>query len=181
MNNELKNSESFINQKVGKKTGFTVSSNYFEEIENNFSIRLFEENNNKKAAFETPLNYFGKLEDTILGKIKEEKAVIKVITFKQRVLKMIPLAAAASVVLFIAINSFNFNKPNPVNFDSITDAEIENWLESNSNNINQEDIATAFSDGDLIDTDFAFTNINDTNIENYIYSNDDLTILNELY
>ena len=181
MNNELENSEKFIYQKVGKKTGFSVSSDYFEAVETNFSVRLFEEKNTKKVAFETPLNYFNEVEDRVLEKVLVTKKEVKVISFKQKVLMMIPIAAAASILLFIGINSFNPGDSAPLTFESVTDNEIETWLESNSNSINTDNITTIFSNEELLENDFAFTNIKDASIEDYMYSNDDLTIINELY
>jgi hypothetical protein len=181
MNKELENSEQFINQMVGKETGFSVSKNYFDEIEDNFSARLFEENNIKKATFEIPENYFNNLEDSILQKIILDKDSIKIFFLRQKVLKMIPLTAAAAILLFIGLTTFNFDKTTPLTFDSISDNEIENWLEKNSDSINSEDIITIFSEDNFLESDFAFTDIEDENIERYIYSNDDLTIINELY
>ncbi|MDA9339668.1 hypothetical protein N9Q68_01715 [Polaribacter sp.] len=181
MNKEIENSEQFINQVVGKKTGFFVSENYLEEIEDNFATHLFAEKNTKKTVFEIPSNYFNTLEAKILEKTVVNKESIKVISFKQRILKVVPLLAAAAVILFIGINSFNFEKKLQPTFDSITDIEMENWLENNSNNINSEDIVMVFSEDDFLEIDFAFTSIEDVNIERYIYTSDDLTILNELY
>ena len=181
MNKELENSEQFINQMVGKETGFSVSKNYFDEIEDNFSARLFEENNIKKATFEIPENYFNNLEDSILQKIILDKDSIKIFFLRQKVLKMIPLTAAAAILLFIGLTTFNFDKTTPLTFDSISDNEIENWLEKNSDSINSEDIITIFSEDNFLESDFAFTDIEDEYIERYIYSNDDLTIINELY
>ena len=181
MNKELENSEQFIHQVVGKKTGFSVPKNYFEEIEDNFSTYLFEEKNTKKTTFEIPNNYFNMLEDTILNKVVVNKNHVKVISLKQRILKRVPLIAAAAVILFIGLNSFNFGEQVLPSFDAITDIEMENWLEDNSGNINSEDIVMVFSEDDLVEIDFAFIEIEDINIERYISANDNLTILNELY
>lgn len=181
MNKELENNEKFIHQVVGKDTGFSVPQNYFEEIEDSFSTYLFEEKNSKKTTFEIPNNYFNTLEDKILDKVLVNKKPIKVISLKQRILKRVPLIAAAVVILFIGLNSFNFGEQALPTFDAITDIEMENWLDANSNNINSEDIVMILSENDLSDIDFAFTEIEEINIERYISINDDLTILNELY
>ena len=97
MNKELKNSEKFIHQVVGKETGFSVPQNYFEEIEDNFSTHLFEEKNSKKITFEIPNNYFNTIEDKILLKVVVNKKPIKVISLKQRILKRVPLTYLCSV------------------------------------------------------------------------------------
>ena len=180
MNKELENNEKFIHQVVGKDTGFSVPQNYFEEIEDSFSTYLFEKNN-KKTTFEIPNNYFNTLEDKILDKVLVNKKPIKVISLKQHILKRVPLIAAAVVILFIGLNSFNFREQALPTFDAITDIEMKNWLDANSNNINPEDIVMILSEIDLSDIHFAFTKIEEINIERYISANYDLTILNELY
>ena len=121
MNKELENNEKFIHQVVGKDTGFSVPQNYFEEIEDSFSTYLFEEKNSKKTTFEIPNNYFNTLEDNILDKVLVNKKPIKVISLKQRILKRVPLIAAAVVILFIGLNSFNFGEQALPTFDAITD------------------------------------------------------------
>tara|TARA_B110000091_G_scaffold212773_1_gene260302 strand:+ start:1428 stop:1973 length:546 start_codon:yes stop_codon:yes gene_type:complete len=181
MNKELRNSEQFINQMVAKETGFSVPQSYFDEIEDHYSALLFEAKNTKKTIFEIPDNYFNTLEDIILEKIEVEKDSAPVISFQQRILKAVPLSAAATVVLFIGLNSFNFGDQKQPTFDTISAIEMENWLDNNSSNINSEDFVMVFSEDDLLEIDFAFTEIEDINIERYISANDDLTILNELY
>jgi len=181
MNKELKNSEKFIYQVVGKETGFSVPQNYFEEIEDNFSTHLFEEKNSKKITFEIPNNYLNTIEDKILLKVVVNKKPIKVISLKQRILKRVPLIAASVVILFIGLNSFNFEVQALPTFDVISDVEMENWLDHNANNINIEELGIIFAEDDLLDIDFAFTEIEEINIERYISNNDDLTTLNELY
>ena len=181
MNKELENNEKLIRQLVGKDTGFSVPQNYFEEIEDSFSTYLFEEKNSKKTTFEIPNNYFNTVEENILHKVLVNKKTIKVISLKQHILKRVPLIAAATIILFIGLNSFNFGEQALPTFDAITDIEMENWLEHNANNINTEDIVLILSENDLSDINFAFTEIEEINIERYISANDDLTILNELY
>jgi hypothetical protein len=181
MNKELENSEQIIYQVVGKETGFSVPQNYFETIEDQYSARLYEVKSTMKGEFEIPENYFNNLEDMILQKIVVEKGLAPVISIQQRILKLIPLSAAAAVVLFIGVNSFNFGDQAPPSFDAITDIEMENWLDNNSNSLSSDDIVMVFSEGDLTEIDFAFTEIEDINIERYISNSDDLTILNELY
>ena len=96
-------------------------------------------------------------------------------------LKIIPISAAASIILFIGVNSFNYNKTNLIDFSSITNNEIENWLMNNSNSINDEDINSLIYDVNSLDDDLEFTYIDNLKIENYIYTDYDLIIINELY
>ena len=181
MNKDKLNSENFIYQKVGKESGFTVSLNYFEEIENDFSIRLFQDENIKKKSFEIPSDYFDNLEEKITRKIELKQRKEKLISFKKLALKIIPISAAASIILFIGVNSFNYNKTNLIDFSSITNNEIENWLMNNSNSINDEDINSLIYYDNSLDDDLEFTYIDNLKIENYIYTDYDLIIINELY
>jgi hypothetical protein len=181
MKKEFENSEKMIHQVVGKDTGFAVPKNYFEKIEDHFSLYLFEEKNTKKTNFEIPTNYFNTLEDSILQKVIVPKNPVKVISLKQRILKRVPLIAAAVVVLFIGLNAFNFEEQASPTFEEITAVEMENWLDHNANNIITEELGIMLAEDDFLNIDFVFTEIEEINIEHYISTNDDLTILNELY
>ena len=69
MDKELKNKIDFINQRTGKKTGFSTPENYFEEMEDNFFTTITIENLPKEEILKTPENYFNTVEDTILTKL----------------------------------------------------------------------------------------------------------------
>ena len=181
MKKEFENSEKMIHQVVGKDTCFAVPKNYFEKIEDHFSLYLFEEKNTKKTNFEIPTNYFNTLEDSILQKVIVPKNPVKVISLKQRILKRVPLIAAAVVVLFIGLNVFNFEEQASPTFEAITAVEMENWLDHNANNIITEELGIMLAEDDFLNIDFVFTEIEEINIEHYISTNHDLTILNELY
>ena len=178
MENEIKHSEQYINNKVGKETGFSVSSNYFDGLEDVISTKISEESFSKKTAFKVPDTYFDSLEDVISAKITSEEKEIKVISFKEHILKFIPLAAAASVILFIGLNSFVFNKNEEFTLDSLSDAEIEYWLDVNT--LNNSDIASILEEDVLDENEFYFTDIKDENIEDYMNSIDNISLLNEI-
>ena len=110
MENELKNSVQYINNKVGKKTGFSAPTNYFDNLQDSIQAKIAEESFSKKSAFKVPENYFEDLENNVLGRISSEVKETKVISFKERVFKLIPIAAAASIILFIGLNSMDLMK-----------------------------------------------------------------------
>ena len=61
---------------------------------------------------------------------------------------------------------------------NITDDDIEYWLDGN--NLSSIDITAVLGDDIIDENDFYFANIDDENIEDYINSIDNTTILNEL-
>jgi hypothetical protein len=177
MKTEIKNSENYISKKTGNKTGFSTPTDYFNNLEDVIATRISEENFTKEIGFEVPDTYFNNLEDIILAKVSSEKET-KIISFKDRVLKLIPYAAAASIVLFIGLNSFVFNTDKELTIDSLTDTEIEYWLDSNT--LNTNDISIVLEDDLLDEIDFYFTTIKDETIEDYINSIDNVALLNEI-
>ncbi|MEO9571622.1 MAG: hypothetical protein ABJH82_08295 [Polaribacter sp.] len=178
MEQKIKNSEAYLNSVLGKESGFSIPENYFNSIEKNIELKLSEDKLTKETGFNIPDSYFSNLEDSILAKVSLTEKETKVISFKERVLKLIPIAAAASVVLFIGLNSFIFNNTEELTLDSLSDNDIEYWLDSKT--LNTIDIAIVLNDDLLAENDFYFTTIEDENIEDYMNSIDNTSILNEL-
>lgn len=178
MEQKIKNSEAYLNSVLGKESGFSIPENYFNSVEKNIELKFSEEKLVKETGFKMPDSYFTNLEDSILAKVSSEEKETKIISFKERVLKLIPLAAAASVILFIGLNSFVFNKTDELTLDSLSDNDIEYWLDSKT--LNTIDIAIVLNDDLLAENDFSFTTLEDENIEDYMNSIDNTSILNEL-
>lgn len=178
MENELENSIEFINKKAGSATGFSVPSNYFENLEEEINVNLVQDGFNKDIAFQVPGSYFNKLDETILKNISETEKERKVISLKNKVFKLIPYAAAACILLFVGLNSFVFNSNEQVSIDNISDIEIENWMDIND--INTSEIAVILEDEIIEEYEFSFTEIKDESIEEYINSIDNSSLLNEL-
>jgi len=174
MNKELKHSIDFLNQKVGKNTGFSTPENYFQEVEENLSSISFITNFPKERTFTTPDNYFVSVNDSILEKLAPKKNKdVKIISLKERFLQYIPMAAAASVLLFIGINYFSTQK---TTFDDITITDIESWFENGYGETYTEELATAINTSDIEDDLFA--SISDESLENYLL--DSTTPLNDI-
>ncbi|MDN3619064.1 hypothetical protein QWY81_06285 [Polaribacter undariae] len=178
MENKIKNSEEYLNSILGKKNSFSLPKNYFDTIEDAVETKLAEENLTKENGFATPDNYFKNLEDNILSKVSAPKKEAKVISFKERILKIIPIAAAASIILFIGLNSFEFNKTEELTIDSLSDDDMEFWL--NSTTIHTNDIAIVLENDLLEESDFYFSSLEDENIEDYINSIDNTSFFNEI-
>jgi hypothetical protein len=178
MENEIKNSEYYIQNKVGRATGFSAPTNYFDTLEAGISAKLSEEKFSKKTAFKVPENYFSTVDNSILSKVSSIKKENKIISFKERFFKIIPFVAAASILLFVGLNSFIFNTNNKLTLDSLSDNDIEYWLDSNT--LNNQDIASILQDEILDENEFYFSDIKDKSIEEYINSLDNDTLLNDL-
>ena len=180
MDDNIKNSEAYLNSFLEKENGFSVSKNYFETFEDAIEVKLLEDNFPKEQAFTPPHSYFKELENNILTKIKVSsiKKETKVISFKERVLKIIPVSVAASLILFIGLNSFVFNTDKKLTLDSLSETDIEYWLDDNV--LNSNDIAAVLEEDILEENDFSYTVLQDDSIEDYINSIDNSYLLNEL-
>lgn len=179
MKEELKNSKKYISSKVGKTTSFTTPNNYFKSVEDSFLLKLAEEKFPEKAGYYVPEDYFNKLDTIVLSKVTNQKKKTRVVSLKQKLLRIIPLAAAASILLFVGLNSFVFNTEKQITIDSISDADIESWL--TINNLHYNDIALVLQEDILNDNEFSMANIQNETIEEYIISTDNTNLLNEGY
>ena len=174
MNKKLKHTIDFLNQKTGKNTGFSAPENYFQEVEKNLSSVNFVNSLPKEKAYTTPTNYFQSLDNSIFERLTSEKnKEVKIISLKERFLQYIPIAAAASILLFIGINYFNTQK---TTFDDITITDIESWYENGYGETYTEELAAAINTSDIEEDLFA--SISDESLENYIL--DSTTPLNDI-
>ncbi|CAM1347306.1 hypothetical protein [Tenacibaculum insulae] len=177
MDKELQHKIDFINQKAGKKTGFSTPENYFDAFDENVNSLIASRKFSKQNAFKTPSNYFDSVESNILTKLKlEENKKVKVIPLYQKVLKFMPVAAAAAILLFIGLNYFNTQ--NLSAFDKITQADISSWYENGYGDTNNSELAIVLDTADFEEDILPF--INDTNLEDYINTIDDSSLLNDL-
>ncbi|MBU3011972.1 hypothetical protein KO506_11200 [Polaribacter vadi] len=178
MENEIKHSVAFLRKQIGNKAGFSTPSNYLNNLEDDITIKISEESFIKETSFKVPDTYFNNLEDDILSKVTSEEKETKVISFKERVLKILPFAAAASIALFIGLNSFVFNTSNSNTIDTLSDDDFEYWLDAST--IDTDDIVEILPEDILEINEFSFALIEDETIEDYINSIDNTSLLNEL-
>ena len=106
------------------------------------------------------------------------KKEVKVISLRSRLLKIIPAAAAASVLLFIGLNYFSFS--DTASFESISSEELENWLDESY--INNASSTVNFVDADFKDSNVLeeVSSIKDEDILEYLNTIDSATLLTEI-
>ncbi len=155
-----------------KNTGFGVPDYYFDSLETKIL---------SKVNDDIPTNYFEDIENKILSKLNIDNSKnVKVIKLNSKLFKrLIPIVAAASVVLFIGLNFLK--KANTLNFNSIDITSISNWVELNSDDSNAYVLGEYLSPEEL--TSISNTNIsnikdadlveylNDTNLEDLMINN----------
>ncbi|MFQ3296723.1 MAG: hypothetical protein ACI9JT_001602 [Polaribacter sp.] len=180
MNYNVNKSEEFLKTVLTKSTGFTAPKNYFSDAEDRFSSFLLEDQLPQENGFTFPENYFENLENDILNKISLKKEV-RLISLKSKLLKYIPLTAAASVALFLSINYLNPFATKEISFDTLGKTDIENWIIENSNELSSEDFATLLHSKISNENNFALTNIRNDEIEEYIIYSEESGLLNENY
>ena len=179
MDNNNKHISKELSSNSEGKSGFTTPKDYFENVENDFFTKIAESKLPKQTGFKTPGNYFDNLEDAILSKVDPIKKETKVISLRERMRKIIPIAAAASVIIFISVNFF-FKTTNTVTLDDISVTEIESWYENGYGELNNNDLVLNFDDEDFNDDDLLASSIDETDIENYLDNIDPSTLENEI-
>lgn len=156
-NDEIKNSTPLLDQLKKKKSGFSIPEDYFENIESSILM------NTKKSdwasnPFKVPQNYFEDFDSTVLNQINEKKSN-SIFTLNRF---WIPVSIAAMLILNIGI--FTFQKQD----QSIEMADMENWLEDGTLDLNTYEIASVYEEEleDIDLTDF----IESEEIEDYLYN-----------
>ena len=178
MDTKNKNSLDYIKSITQNKNGFSTPENYFDSVEDTVFSKIKEQSFSKENAFTAPKDYFEHFEDSLFEKINFPKKEVKVISLRSRLLKIIPAAAAASVLLFIGLNYFSFS--DTASFESISSEELENWLDESY-------INNASSTVNFVDADFKDSNVleEDSSIEGedifeYLNTIDSSTLLTEI-
>jgi hypothetical protein len=88
------------------------------------------------------------------------------------------MTAAAVIILFVGLNSFVFNTTEDFTPDSLSEIDIEYWLDSNT--LDTYEISITIEDVVLDENDFYLANLEDKTIEDYINSIDNTSIFEEL-
>ena len=88
------------------------------------------------------------------------------------------MTAAAVIILFVGLNSFIFNTTEDFTTDSLSEIDIEYWLDSNT--LDTYEISITIEDVVLDENDFYLANLEDKTIEDYINSIDNTSIFEEL-
>lgn len=178
MNKENSHNEQFIEKQVGKKLPFSVPDEYFEHLNKKIQQRVLEDKFPKKTAFKVSDTYFENLEDRIISKIPKRQETTKVVRLKKYLLKTIPFAAAAAILLYIELFSYTLESTSMNDLDLLTESDLEYWLEANP--IYTNDIAIVLEKNILDETPFYFTQIEDESIEEFVNTNNNSYLINEL-
>ena len=164
--------------KIQKKgAGFSIPENYFEEIENAISNKLFTDSFSNTSGYTIPENYLEQIENTVLSKLEKERTPSQkvpegyfdsiedqvfdrlALEDKSKVISLkkywIPVAVAASLALLVSIyNPFSTNQ-------NIEVSEIEQWIDEGNLELNSYEIAELYSD-----------ELDNINIENTLNTDD---------
>lgn len=161
-------------EKFPKKSGFESPNGYIETIEDNVFGKLQLKNEQKATGFKIPENYLETVEGNVLKTIKNYQNEPKVFDFKNIFIKkLIPIAAAASLLLFIFINN---NETTDVNLDKLASAEIEQWIYDDLITFDTYEITEVFDDIELesqtiFEDEEIIDYLNGTDIESLILEN----------
>ena len=180
MEQEINKSEAFLKSVLQNSTGFSVPKDYFDTAEDRFSSFLIEKELPEETGFFVPENYFQTVEKSILKKTGFKKEV-KVISLKSKFLKYIPVAAVASIALFLSINYFTSSNDSEINFDLLERTDIENWIVENSNELSDKDFITLLHNEISNENDFALTDLQNDAIEEYMINTEENSLLNDNY
>jgi hypothetical protein len=161
------------NNKLPNEAGFSVPKGYFDTIEDDFSAKLIDEHLPNNSGFKIPENYFENLGDHVISKVELLKKG-KLISFRRKTIKLIPVAAAIALFLFIGIN-FMFTDKTELSSD-----EIALWFDNNINTITNDDLITELGDLVLDDTSLLDEIINNNSIEYYVNANDNYLLIQDI-
>ncbi len=176
MNTDTKHSEDYLNSIFKNKDPFKTPTAYFRNIEDRVLTQLREEQLPNEHSYNVPSNYFEEFEDRLLAHSELSKRKPAVIPLKSRILRFIPAAAAACVVLFIGLNYVFTNTD--TTFDSISSEALELWFQENTLDVNPRDlfefVDADFTENDLLEDD---NTISDEDIVAYLETMSDSSLL----
>lgn len=153
-----------------EKEGFSTPTSYFDKIEDKIVRKLQIDNGAKKlssvekrSGFSYPENYLDSVEDTVLEKLKKDSNPSKVIQIKPFLLnRLIPIAAAASLALFIYLNYYHESDP----MLKVSSLEVQQWIDDGLITFDTDEIADVYDNRSLDLEDNI--NENDEEIFNYL-------------
>ncbi len=129
------------------ETGFSVPSNYFEELngqllemveQNNESFRLAKES--PSSGFKTPGDYFENLEEKILSEAQKDKKQPRVISlFKKEYLYY--AAGIAAIVIALA-NTLFINPVTQDSWESVEVSVLESYINGNDIEFSTNELST---------------------------------------
>lgn len=178
MKSTAENSEQYLNQNIGKTVGFKVPDTYFDTVEEAVFSKLAAEEWSTKTGFNTPENYFDTIEDQVFTKLEAKETPSKVISLRTQVARFASFAAAASVLVLIGFQFFYNATLNTV--EQLGVDEVESWMNTHINQIENDELMNAFEAIDFEDTELLTNTLTNEAIESYLYTIEAPTLLNEI-
>ncbi len=156
------------NSHIPKTSGFKVPKDYFAHSDEHILNVSHLKESASDSGFEVPSDYFENFDARVLSKLEQEKEV-KVISIGHWKTVIAAIAVAASLIL--AFNLF-MSTPQPLSFDSLETAAIENYLEESD--YTSYELATLLSENNLITDHFIDNNIDEDQLEAYLLDTNNL-------
>jgi len=163
-------------KKENKIQGFKAPEDYFENFEERLFYKIAEENFPESSGFKIPENYFADLENRLLAVVEAPKTKSKVIPLFRT--KHIAAVAAVAASLIIGISIFK-NPDTNTTIDSLQLATIDNYIDAGNLNLDFYELTSYISDEDISNLDMQHLQLEDAEIEAYLFENTSETILNE--
>lgn len=149
------------------KTGFKTPDNYFESFDekllNKLSIKTDVQVENK-TGFKVPEGYFDSFEKELMNKIKKTEP--KVISIFNK--KNFYYVASVAAILIFSLFIINPTYSDPITFDNLEYASIEEYINTESLDISAMELADLYGveTNDL--DNISFLEIDDENILEYL-------------
>ena len=176
MNSETKHSEDYLNRIFKNKDPFKTPNAYFEDIEDRVLCQLHEDTLPSEHSYDIPSDYFEHFEDRLLAHSEFSRKKPTVIPLRSKILRFIPAAAAACVVLFIGFNYVFTTTETTI--DTLSSEALELWFQENTLDVNSGDVFE-FVDADFTENDLLEDNptISDEDIVAYLETMTDSSLL----
>jgi len=149
---------------VDLKTGFSTPKDYFENFENKINPKVL---NVTSTGFKIPKYYFETVDNKIFNKLYVNKHSKVFSILKKPLFRAVSYAVAASFVLFLGLKMFYFTEVNS-DFDSVSVAQIDTWIDEDLVSFSNYDIADNFTDAEFS----METNITDEELLDYLEQTD---------
>lgn len=155
-------------KKENKIQGFTAPDDYFENFEDRLFLNIAVEDFPKSSGFKVPDNYFTELENRMLAVVETPKTSVRVISlFSKRY-----IGVAAAIAAFLILGITVFKSPNiSSNIDSLQLATIDKYIDAGNLNLDLYELTSYINDEDISNIDLQGQQMEDTDIEAYLFEN----------
>ncbi|WP_196888546.1 hypothetical protein [Aureivirga sp. CE67] len=162
------------NESQLKKNPFSTPDDYFKSFDESLMSKISEESISdivgKENGMKVPDNYFESFEENILNKVKttestKKKSKIRFL-YNSNFYRFASVAVAAVFLILILVQK----NTSEVNFDSVSNTELNNWVSLESEDFDTYQLAALYDENDdIIEDDIFYTNnISDEDLELYL-------------